>query len=207
MKLYLSLALFLYSMTCGYCQDIFSVTIEKAVENQLHIYPHSTLKDIYKNFFQDKFGPGHLLPDTAIAGNYLRKELTTMTTDESPLLELTGYQGNFYRVNLSVIQSGYISYDKFFDCFIRSMEGLKQPEIPEWKKEWEQIETIISKKYNYLPDYEQDKKEIINNLDSGDYIGHHSRLFELNYKPHYRIIRRDIAEREIIPLLPPALAK
>ena len=42
--------------------------IRQAVAGQMHIYPKSTLRDLYKNFFQDLFGPGHIVSDTASAG-------------------------------------------------------------------------------------------------------------------------------------------
>ena len=45
---------------------------------QMTDYPESTLKDIYKNFFQDAFGPGHLMSDAEDAEKrmeaYLRSE-------------------------------------------------------------------------------------------------------------------------------------
>jgi len=37
---------------------------ETAVLYESKYYPEARLRDIYKNFFQDPFGPGHLIPDT-----------------------------------------------------------------------------------------------------------------------------------------------
>ena len=42
----------------------FDKAVRTAVERQMQFYPKSTLKDLYKNFFQDKFGPGHIISDT-----------------------------------------------------------------------------------------------------------------------------------------------
>ena len=52
--------------------DNFKNKVIEAVEAQLKLYPESRLQDIYKNFYQDMFGPGHMIPDTTAAGNYLR---------------------------------------------------------------------------------------------------------------------------------------
>ena len=52
----------------------FERAVREAVTRQMAAYPQSTLKDLYKNFFQDRFGPGHIIADTA-AGSYLRWEL------------------------------------------------------------------------------------------------------------------------------------
>ena len=48
--------------------------VERVVKWQLENYPELRLTDLYKNFFQDKFGPGHMVADTASAGAYIRRE-------------------------------------------------------------------------------------------------------------------------------------
>ena len=50
--------------------------IIRSVERQLERYPHSTLRDLYKNYFQDRFGPGHIIADEQAADRYLRYETT-----------------------------------------------------------------------------------------------------------------------------------
>lgn len=52
-----------------------------------------------------------------------------------------------------------------------------------------------------LPDYGADCKEIEDRLGRGEYVGHHSKVFEESYSPHYRIISRQIFEKELQPLL------
>ena len=39
----------------------FQERVEKAARWQMENYPKSRLLDLYKNFFQDKFGPGHIV--------------------------------------------------------------------------------------------------------------------------------------------------
>lgn len=53
--------------------------VESVVKRQLELYPQSRLIDLYKNFFQDKFGPGHMVADTASAGAYIRRESLIFT--------------------------------------------------------------------------------------------------------------------------------
>ena len=167
----------------------------------MQTYPKSTLKDLYKNFFQDKFGPGHIIGDTAAAGNYLRRELASYTECSGDIAEPTGWEGNFLRVNLSVIKTGQIPYNTFFDAFVRSVNGIQPVTVAEWKKEWLQIEAIIRSIELALPGYEADRKEIEERLDRGEYVGHHSKVFEETYSPHYRIVSKDIFEKELKPLL------
>lgn len=179
----------------------FETAVHKAVERQMQMYPRSTLKDLYKNFFQDKFGPGHIISDTTAAGNYLRREMASYTKTEGDIAEPTGWEGNFYRVNLSVIKNGQVPYQTFFDAFVRSVNGIRPVTVAEWQKEWNRIEAIIRSMNLSLPDYKSDKKEIDDRLERGEYVGHHSKVFEDSYSPHYRIISKDIFEQELQPLI------
>lgn len=181
--------------------DPFDKSVREAVTRQLTTYPKSTLKDLYKNFFQDVYGPGHLISDTTSSGAYLRQELAEITHPEGPLYEPTGRNGNFYRVNLSLIKENKISYQTFFDAFVRSVKGIKPVPVTEWKAEWKGILRVISSMNLALEDFEADKALIQSNLDNGEFVGHHSKTFEANYTPHYRIIRKDIFDKEILPLL------
>ena len=181
--------------------DPFEASVRTAVERQLQQYPKSTLKDLYKNFFQDVYGPGHLVNDTASAGAYLRKELAGMRHSTGAICEPTGREGNFYRVNLSVIKENQIGYETFFDAFVRSVNGIKPMPVREWAVQWEQIQKVIDKMNLQLDDYEADKLFIRSNLDKGEFVGHHSKAFEANYTPHYRIISKEVFEKEFLPLL------
>lgn len=180
----------------------FKEAVRQAVTRQMETYPKSTLKDLYKNFFQDKFGPGHIISDTTGAGNYLRRELASYAVAEGALAEPTGWEGNFFRVNLSVIKNNQIPYDRYFDAFVRSVNGIRPVPVSEWQKEWHRIEAVIRSMNLSLPGYEEDQAEIEERLDKGEYVGHHSKVFEDTYSPHYRIISKEIFEKEILPFLP-----
>lgn len=182
-------------------KDVFNKAVRNAVARQMKAYPKSTLKDLYKNFFQDKFGPGHIISDTASAGNYLRRELASYSEIEGEIAEPTGWEGNFYRVNLSVIKEGKIPYQTYFDAFIRSVQGIQPVAVSDWQKEWQAIELIIRSMNLSLPGYADDRKEIEERLERGEYVGHHSKVFEETYSPHYRIISKQIFEKELQPML------
>lgn len=165
-------------------------------------YPQSTLKDLYKNFFQDRFGPGHLIPDTAASGDYLRRELASIDKTTGAYYEPAGWEGAFYRVNLSVIKENLVPYEVYFDAFIRSVNGIVPPSIKDWEKEWLSIDAIIQGMGLSLANDEKDRQEIRELLKKGEYVMHHSAAFEANYSPHYRIIEKAIFEKEIRPFLP-----
>ena len=52
---------------------------------------------------------------------------------EGAAAEPTGWEGNFYRVNLSVIKKGQIPYAVFFDAFVRSVNGIRPITVAAWK--------------------------------------------------------------------------
>ncbi len=182
---------------CKQTNDPFETAVRASVERQMRQYPASTLKDLYKNFFQDKYGPGHIVSDTTAAGNYLRRELDAYTEVEGERIEPLGWEGNYLRVNLSVIKEGKIPYPVFFDAFVRSVNGIQPMPVADWTTEWNRIEAIIASMALPLPDYAADKAAISQRLAEGDYVGHHSQAFEAAYKPHYRIISREIYEQEL----------
>ena len=186
--------------TAGCCPSSVD-KIKAAVERQLSDYPKSTLQDLYKSFFQDRFGPGHLVNDTSTAGNYLRYELNNSESFNERYYEPTGYENNYYRVNISVLKENKISYQKYFDAFLRSVEKIDLDAISEWKEEWSEIESVINSMNLNLENFEEDLEMIHSVLEQGKYAVHHSEIYNSEYQPHYRIIEKKIFEEEILPLI------
>ncbi|MDR2009541.1 MAG: hypothetical protein LBQ22_03575 [Bacteroidales bacterium] len=199
--LYLLLATVLTLSSFSADNKDFEEKVRDAVNRQMKIYPKSTLKDLYKNFFQDRFGPGHIIADTAAARRYLLNELNSYSVSSGELAEPTGWEQNFYRVNLSVLKDEIIPLDRFLDAFIRSVNEIKPITVEEWQKEWSQIEAVIRSMNLSLPNYDNDYNEIKNRLEEGNYVGHHSKEFNESYAPHYRIISKEIFEKELLPLI------
>lgn len=173
------------------------VVIQKTVQQQLAQYPASTLQDIYKNFFQDKFGPGHLLTDTNSCRRYIQIEARQAVAEPDTHIVAIGYQHNFYRVGIHV----NIPEDVYVKAFIASVRHFRPVSLKAWQKEWRKIDAVIAKMNLHLPNYEQDRKNLQQMLQSGQSVVHHSDLFNQTYHPHYRIIERKIFEKEILPLL------
>ena len=181
--------------------------IQAAVERQVSEYPESTLKDIYKSFFQDEFGPGHLVDggeeSLASARAYLEEECREAASEDNLCAEIetVGWKGRFYRVNLSLVNDGKVPFDVFYDAFIESAGAYALPDVKEWSKEWKAILSIIRKMKLDLPSYSSDRKEINAMLSSGKYALHHSRAYVNAYHPHYRLIEKNIFEKRILPYL------
>ena len=201
MRKYLILIILLLVAPLVDMQAVNKKQVRLAVSRQMQQYPASTLQDIYKNFFQDRFGPGHIVADTARAGAYLREELKQVTGLDVPMYEASVERSAYYRVSLAAIKSGLVSYEVFFSAFIRSVTALPGVDVSDWAKEWASIEKIIRSMSLDLPNYEEDARAIEALLAQGYYAVHHSKAYNLHYQPHYRLIEKKIFEKEILPLL------
>ena len=133
-------------------------------------YPEAQPEDLYKLVFQDLYGPGHLLTDSAAAARYIGREVEEMNTEAYSFChgpfeayEYTLCDSNFVRVNLIFVKLGVLSLEQFVSAVMRSTEGM------------------------VTPDHR--------------FVMSHSKAFKAAYDPHYRIIRRDIFEREFLPVI------
>ncbi|GAB4365021.1 MAG: hypothetical protein Kow0042_03960 [Calditrichia bacterium] len=169
--------------------------IRKAVREELQWHPAATLSDLYKNFFQGRFGPGHLIPDAEVARNYLQTELEQNTEFDTVLWQPVGYEGRYFRVNLRLVREGKISFEQLLDAFVESANTARPPSLDEWKSEWGFILKVIEGMNLLLPDFERDKQRIAENLARGVFIGHHSREFVRTYHPHYRVVSKEQFQR------------
>lgn len=209
MKRFISIMLVLACAACGTTTGNKSdrELIGEAIAIQMKDYPQSTLKDVYKNFFQDAFGPGHLMSDADDAqermSNYLRNEceLAKTDVDPSPYFVKSGWHGRFYRVNLSVINEGKVPFDVFLSAFMESAKIFVLPEIEDWSKEWSVIEDVFKEGGYEGSGFSEDSTAIRNLLDNGEYVSHHSEQYEKAYHPHYRLIEKSVFEDKILPLL------
>lgn len=129
-------------------------------------YPAAEPQDLYKLVFQDLYGPGHLLTDSADCFRYISAEVATMEPADSirmPYFEYTLCDSAFVRVNLELVRSGNLPLDLLVSAVMRSAEGMT------------------------VPDHR--------------FVVSHSAAFKAAYHPHYRIVRRDIFERDIWPVV------
>lgn len=177
-------------------QSIDTVAMRSAIERQLATYPESTLQDIYKSFYQEHFGPGHIISDMASARRYLMRELSEMGKTQSPYFEPTGSQGDYVRVYLSAISDSLITAEQLLDAFVRSANSRQEPTVS-WMEKWETIVSIIQANKIELEGFETDLP-LLTEAARNNQAVHHSRRYNEAYHPHYRIVEHSIFERECI---------
>jgi hypothetical protein len=162
--------------------------IRRAVEEQLKEYPESRLQDLYKSFFQDEFGPGHMIDDIAFAREYFDLELEDMVSRGRHNAESCGLGNNFVRVPMDLVKDGLIKDEDFFKAFMDSSLDFKVPDKLAWRKKWGLIEKEIERMGLQIPDLEKDNKAILRMIDLGEPAIHHSDGYNKAYDPHYRIM-------------------
>jgi hypothetical protein len=173
--------------------------MRSVIERQLVTYPESTLQDIYKSFYLEHFGPGHIINDTASARHYLMRELSEMGETQSPYFEPTGSQGDYIRVYLSVVADSLITAEQLLDAFVRSAKSRQKP-VVSWMEKWQAIISIIQANKIELEGFETDLPLLTEAARNSQAV-HHSRRYNEAYHPHYRIVEHGIFEQELKPTL------
>ena len=191
-------ALLVLFLSCSFGlfgQQFDTLSIRAAIERQMAAYPKSTLQDIYKSFYQEHFGPGHIISDTASARRYLMHELSEMDETSSPYFEPTGSQGDFVRVYLSAVADSLITAEQLLDALIKSANSWQDPTVS-WLEKWEAIVSIIQANKMEIEGFEADLP-LLTEAARNNQAVHHSLRYNEAYHPHYRIVERGIFERDL----------
>jgi hypothetical protein len=179
------------------CSNKNTAKIETALCRQLEKYPESRLQDIYKNFYQDCFGTGHAISDTAMIVNYLKNELeNTVSKPNAPMIDTIGWRHNFVRVNIDLVRQGKISTENLAKAFAVSASKINAKDTANWLNEWQTITQIIENNNLPVKDYAQDKTMIDSILHINNKAAmHHSVAFNEHYNPHYRVVEKSVFEK------------
>lgn len=172
---------------------------EFAIFRMVEQHPQTTLQDIYKSFYQDRFGAEHMISDTAAVREYLLYELAVSAADTipNPYYEPVGAQGRYMRVYLRCINEGLLTAEQLSDAFIRSARPSEQPQ-QSWAEEWTEIEQTAQQVGIAFTDEES---RFFRQAADSLWAVHHSEAYRNAYHPHYRIVERTIFENELKPLI------
>ncbi|MCX8057273.1 MAG: hypothetical protein N3F03_06690 [Ignavibacteria bacterium] len=179
----------------------------KITQNILKRYPEATLIDIYKYFFQSRFGPEHLISDSLIAFQILQDELKSeeikphKSKPDSLLIELLYPEKKFVRVDLSLVKDRIIPINLFFSAFLQSAERYDSLDYEKWKNDWTKIVFELEKSDLKINRFKEDKIKIDGALRNNRFVFSHSQEYKKKYNPHYRLINLKIFQRFLLPYL------
>ncbi len=175
-------------------QDFDRAAIKTAVHKQLATYPKSQLQDVYKAFYQEHFGPEHIITDTEAARNYLDQELASMNDKRQGgiYFEPIGIEGNYVRVYLIAVTHKLISRGQLLQAFIESANE-HEPPTADWAAKWQAIVEVVDEVKPELGSDEE--RSMLQQASLSNQAVHHSPAYNAAYHPHYRIIKREIVEQ------------
>ena len=170
-----------------------------AVQQLLDTYPAATVQDVYKTFFQDHFGPGHMITDTAWVRAYLAEELAIAAEDSvvNPYYEPTGAEGRYMRVYLRCVNEGLLTEEQLLDAFLRSADN-PNPTDKTWEQEWSDILSSIGKERLRTLDPDSVMGQLAEAAKTNRAV-RHSEAYRQAYHPHYRVVKKEIFENELFP--------
>ncbi len=172
----------------------FATRIQKAVAVHLKRYPQLQLRDLYKSFFQDNFGPGHLLASPEGAIRALEAELEAIESHGDYTLEVCGIGAQFCRLPLDLVLDEKVPKDAYIDCFLQSGSAFKLPSVSQLNHWWQAMVPLITSIAPSLKNFASDVTYIDHLLANGAYEVHHSDTYRNRYRPHYRIFSLALAK-------------
>ena len=170
---------------------------------QIKNHPKQTLQDVYKSCYQDEYGPGHMIANESSSIDYIIEEINSMEKDYNPptLFEQTGLEGNYIRVDLSLVKNDTIPFFVLFKALLISAEIGSQKSDDGWADIWSDIADEIKKSTLKFENFDEDVIRLDNISKSDDKVVHHSDLYENTYHPHYRIIEKNVFDKYIKPFI------
>lgn len=163
---------------------------------QFRLYPESQLQDFLKLVYQNEFGCGHLLNDTARSFSVLKNEYHTINKEDfSDPVENIGEE--FARVHLRVLQQTGLTIETLHRIFALSAQ--KETGSQEsFLKKVEIVRNLCA--MGKLPFSVEEVEARINEWKNKPLVPfRHSEHFRQTYHPAYRVIEKKYAD--ILPLL------
>ena len=185
----------------GHAPNDFEMDILRVLKYQLERYPFLSLVDIYKSFFQDAFGPEHLLFDPEKARESFKYELEAMKTRGCRAVEPCGMGICFCRIPMDLVIDGIIDEGNYFSAFLAGASAFKNPDVGIWKQTWCCILEVLDMKREFIQDFWKDSELILMALEKGSWALNHSSRYRELYDPHYRIFTME-QQRELYPQPP-----
>lgn len=76
------------------------------LKDELKHYPEARLINLCKNYFQDAYCTGHMIPNTTRAGAYLDTELKKTEWKDTMLWQPLAIHHDYYRLNILLSHNG-----------------------------------------------------------------------------------------------------
>lgn len=179
----------------------------RMLQDYMWRYPQSQLRDVYKFCFQDVFGLEHLLNDSLGAVRYMEREMSESDKadwQQARFVYPLTLTGDYVRVDVGFVRDGSIPIGTMVSAMLQSVGSQQvqaEVKLAVWRQRWQRLVRLLEGVQPRPLNFDEDREMIERQLDLGQYAVHHSKLFNQTYKQHYRIVRRDVFERMLAPLI------
>lgn len=164
-------------------------SIKPYLLNHQDKYTFMRIDDYIKLIYQASFGPNHLNKNASIDDvlQYIKQELNDFPDTTS---EVTDISDEYVRVYISKD----VNLKNLASMFLKSNKEKNQDDYIVYYKRLDLLKELIKKKTINLP--KSDIKVIDTYAKDTNLIVHHSNDYNEFYHPHYRIIRKDIYNKD-----------
>ena len=168
-------------------------TVTQALLNHFEEYPLLKPRDAFKFLFQSIFGCEHMISSPDLVTSYIKSEFETASEHKKVIEPLLG---NYYRVNLDILNSG-LSAETLGKLFFLTSKKEKGT-LKDLKNAIEVLKDLAQK--DLTPFDEQELSEALKTWEGENFPPiHHSDTFRQNYNPSYRVISSEFIK--FMPLL------
>ena len=149
-------------------------------------YPELQIEDLVKLAYQNEFGNSHMLNNIDNAKQALIKEIDKLQTKDYTEYEDVG--NGYVRVYLSSLESHGLDIDKLFEIMLQSADN-KKCDTKGLILKLNTIEDMLDK---LGLDVNKSKVFIDKYIKDGCPIISHSDVYKENYKPSYRVVKKEV---------------
>jgi len=152
------------------------------IKQELFLFPKATMSDIYKLFYQNCRGSSHFCKDLDFVKDLICQEMLELRSDSFQYPDYNiSYLFDVKRISLLSISIGKYDLNNIANKFMELASPLQKLSTKEWAKEWAEIKQLAKTiRPNIFDDINEETLDLTSSL-------HHSDIYRINYKPHYRI--------------------
>lgn len=171
----------------SFAQEKSKSSIKKLLLEEVGKHPHSRVEDIYKFIHQAAFGSEHVVKDTIAVRKWMDNEIANLDYSlNDELIDYLSPDGKLVRINWRpYLKKGY-DPRILLDAFIKTANNFKGS-VSNFKLYWKTAQDLAkAKKFTFT--VEEMNRFFNEQSKKGFPAVHHSKEYEAEYKPAYRVI-------------------
>lgn len=159
--------------------------MNRILEMHFQKYPLMEIQDAVKLIFQSEFGPGHLIENTEAAKKWLIKEMEETKDVQPEIIELSD---DLVRLHLGHMSEKHA--ELILDAMIETAHEVKGS----MEKLYQKLDILKEMNHYSLNEIDDYLHQYLNGISL---IVSHTDKYRDLYHPHYRVLKKELAEKVI----------